>query len=307
VVSLLPAATEIVCALGLRESLVGRSHECDFPPDVASLPALTKARVDSSLPSAELDAEVRRVVAERLPIYRLDEARLEALAPDVVVTQEACEVCAISYDQVVESLERTAPRAAVVSLEPRRLGDVFADVERVAAACGVPERGKALAAGLRRRLETIASREDERRAAGPSGGPPRVAVVEWLAPPMLAGHWVPETIAAAGGIPVGPRPGQPSAYTTWNEVRAQAPDAIVVAPCGFGLPRTLREADPFADVLRGLAPRVLLMDGNAYLNRPGPRIVEGAETIADWLRGEVPDAARALILGRRPARPSKRR
>jgi iron complex transport system substrate-binding protein len=287
VVSLLPAATEIVCALGLRDRLVGRSHECDFPEDVAALPALTKARVDSSLPSQALDAEVRRIVAERLPIYMLDEARLSALAPDVVVTQEACEVCAISYDQVVGSLRRTAARAGVVSLQPRSLGDVLTDVETVASACGVAARGKELANALRRRLDAVAAQTDAARR-------PRVAVVEWLGPPMLAGHWVPETIAAAGGVPVGPAAGEPSPYASWDEIRGLHPDAVVVAPCGFDLARTIREAEPVADVLRSLAARVLLMDGNAYLNRPGPRLVEAAETIAAWLQGEAPDETRAL-------------
>src|SRR5688572_11486676 len=135
IVSLLPAATEIVCALGLRESLVGRSHECDFPEDVKALPPLTRARVDPSLPSARLDEEVRRIMGARLPIYMLDEARLAALAPDVVVTQAACEVCAIAYEQVVASLRRTAFRARVVSLQPSRLADVLEDIQAVADAC----------------------------------------------------------------------------------------------------------------------------------------------------------------------------
>ena len=293
VVSLLPAATEIVCALGLRDRLVGRSHACDFPEDVASLPALTQPRVDSLLPSAELDAQVRRIVRQRLPIYMLDEARLAALAPDVVVTQEACEVCAVSYDQVMGSLKRTAPKAAVVSLRPSRLSDVLDDVRRLAEACGVSGRGEREAVDLERRLAALAARTG---AAGSTAGaaPPLVAVVEWLAPPMLAGHWVPDTIAAASASAVGPGPGEPSRYTSWGEIRALRPDAVVVAPCGFDLPRTLREAEPLSDTLRGLAPRVLVMDGNAYLNRPGPRLVEAAEAIAAWLLGERVDAARAL-------------
>ncbi len=276
IVSLLPAATEIVSALGLRDSLVGRSHECDFPADVAILPALTRARVDSSLPSAELDAEVRRLVSEHLPIYMLDEVRLAALAPDVVVTQEACEVCAISYEQVVTSLKRTAPGARVVSLRPQRLEDVLGDIGAVAAACGVRERAIAVGGALRARLARLSE-----QASAPR---PRVAVIEWLAPPMLAGHWVPETLEAAGATAVGPAPGAASPYATWDEVRALALDAVIVAPCGFDLARTMAEVRPVADTLRSLAPRVLLMDGNAYLNRPGPRLVEAAETIAAWLR-----------------------
>jgi iron complex transport system substrate-binding protein len=286
IVSLLPAATEIVCALGLRDQLVARSHECDFPEDVGSLPALTRARVDSSLPSAELDAQVRAIVARRLPIYMLDEARLSSLAPDVVVTQEACEVCAISYDQVVGSLKRTAPRARVVSLQPSRLEHVLADVEAVAAAAGVPERGRSVAEALRSRLSAI---------AGPARRP-RVAVVEWLEPPMLAGHWTSDVLAAAGAEPLGPAAGTPSPYASWEEIRALRPDAVVVAPCGFDLERTRREAEPRFEALRSLAPRVLLLDGNAYVNRPGPRLVEAAEMLAAWLTGAALPPDRALAL-----------
>lgn len=276
IVSLLPAATEIVSALGLADALVGRSHECDWPEDVSDLPTLTKARVDSSLPSAELDAQVRRIVEQRLPIYMLDEARLAALAPDVVVTQEACEVCAISYDQVAASVRRTAPRARIVSLQPRCLVDVFADIRTVAEACDVPSRGTTLVEQLEGRLADI------------RGGPsvPRVAVVEWLAPPMLAGHWVPDVIAAAGGIAVGPRAGEASPYATLDEIRALSPEAVVVAPCGFDLERTVRESAAHLAALTSLAPRLLLLDGNAWLNRPGPRLVDAAETIGAWLRGE---------------------
>ena len=283
IVSLLPAATEIVCALGLRESLVGRSHECDFPADVAALPALTKARLDTSLPSQTLDEEVRRVVRAGLPIYELDDAQLSALRPDVVVTQEACEVCAISYEQVVASTTRTAPAARIVSLKPSYLTDIFEDIRTVATACGVRARGEALVASLRERMK---------KATQESDAPwPRVGVVEWLSPPMLAGHWVPEAIVAARGTPVGPEPGETSPYTTWDSVKALALDAVIVAPCGFDLARTVDEATPLARTLNGLAPRVLLLDGNAYLNRPGPRIVEAIETIAGWLRGEnVADA-----------------
>jgi iron complex transport system substrate-binding protein len=288
IVSLLPAATEIVCALGLRDRLVGRSHECDFPPGVEALPALTSARVDSTLPSAELDAQVRRIVAERLPLYVLDDVRLGALAPEVVVTQEACEVCAIAYDQVVESLQRTGSRARVVSLQPARLGEVLGDVRAVAAACGVPERGEAVVEALGARLRRLGADAPARR--------PRVAVIEWLAPPMLAGHWVPETLEAAGAVALGPLPGDTSPYATWDEIRALAADAVVVAPCGMDLPRTVAEALPLTDVLRSVAPRVLLMDGNAYLNRPGPRLVDAAETIAAWLRGALVDRERAVSL-----------
>lgn len=276
IVSLLPAASEIVCALGLCDALVGRSHECDYPPELVDLPALTRARVDSSLPSDRLDAEVRRAMSAG-PIYALDEDTLAALAPDVVVTQEACAVCAVSYEQVVDSLSRGSCKAQVVCLRPARLEDVIGDVRKVAEACGVARRGDRLAAALSDRLAAL--------GAGALRPRPRVAVIEWLAPPMLAGHWVPEMIEAAGGIAVGTAPGDASPYVAWEAVRALAPDAVIVAPCGFDLGRTLAEAQPVASLLRSLAPRVLLMDGNAYMNRPGPRLVDAAEALAGWLRG----------------------
>lgn len=287
-VALLPAATEIVCALGLRAQLVGRSHCCDFPAGVAVLPALTRARVDQARPGRELDAEVRRVRAQALPLYDLDERRLAALAPAVVVTQEACDVCAVSLAQVAATLRRASLRARVVSLLPARLGDVIEDVRRVADACGVGARGEALAGSLGARLRAV--------AAGAGRARPRVAVVEWLDPPMLAGHWVPEAVEAAGGSSLGPAPGDPSPYTSWDEVRALRADVVVVAPCGFDLARVRTEAAPHRDLLLSLAPRVLLMDGNAYWNRPGPRLVDAVEMLAAWLRGEPVAAERALAL-----------
>jgi iron complex transport system substrate-binding protein len=278
IVTLLPAATEIVCALGLRERLVGRSHCCDFPADVEGLPALTRARVDATRPSAQLDAEVRRVRAEALPLYDLDERRLAALLPDLVVTQEACEVCAVSFGQVEAAVRRAEVGAQILSLQPSRLADVVADVRRVAEACGVPERGEALAHSLAQRFLRLAA-----RAKGPR---PRVAVVEWLDPLMLAGHWVPEAVEAAGGQPVGPPPGSPSPYVTWDALRALRPDAILVAACGFDLERTRAESAPHLRALRAVTPRVRLVDGNAYWNRPGPRLVDAAEDLSLWLHGE---------------------
>lgn len=289
IVSLLPGATEIVCALGLRESLVGRSHECDFPADVLGLPPLTRARIDASQPSERIDEEVRAIRARGLPLYELDEVALAALAPDVVVTQEMCEVCAVSYEQVAAAVGRASLRTRVVSLGPSRLEDVFRDSRSVAEACGAPRRGDRLLAALRRRLERVAE------GTGREG--PRVAVIEWLAPLMLAGHWVPDVILAAGGKPLGPEPGLPSPYASWEEVRALSPDAVLVAPCGLDLGRTRAEAERLADAVRALAPRVLLMDGNAYLNRPGPRLVDAVETIAAWLRGSR--GPRSLLQRRR--------
>jgi len=275
IVSLLPAATEIVCALGLRDSLVGRSHECDFPEDVAALPPLTRSHIDSTLSGREIDEQVRRAVREGRPLYELDEERLSALAPDVVVTQAACEVCAIGEGQVGDAQRRCAPRATLVSLHPTRLDEVLDDARTVARACGVAEAGETLVSGLRARLARV-------RRAGAMDRP-RVALIEWLDPPMLAGHWVPDMIEAAGGAPLGPLPGARFASVTWEDVARLRPDALVVAPCGFDLERTIEAARPWSDRLDAIAPRVLLLDGNAYVNRPGPRVVDAVEQIAAWL------------------------
>jgi len=289
IVSLLPAATEIVAALGLRSQLVGRSHECDYPLDVAELPALTRARLDSSRSSGAIDAEVKRVLAAGLPLYELDEAQLASLQPDLVVTQEACEVCAVSYEQVECTLARLPVQARIVSLKPAFLGDILRDVRIVADACEISEVGEELARGLAARLERL----DQSRPPGPR---PRIAVVEWLSPPMLAGHWTPELIEAAGGEPVGAAAGGPSPYASFDEIAALQPDVVVVAACGMDLDRTRREAEPHRERLRALAPRVLLFDGNAYVNRPGPRVVDAAETLAAFLRGESVPAERGCRL-----------
>jgi iron complex transport system substrate-binding protein len=282
IVSLLPAATEIVCALDLRGALVGRSHECDFPEDVTALPVLTRARVDSSLPSDKLDAEVRQVLGSGLPLYELDEEGLHDLAPDVVVTQAACEVCAISYEQVARVTARAVPGARVVSLQPARFADVLENIQTVAAACGVPERGTSLVQELRARLDAVRVEAAPRR--------PRVAVLEWLAPPMLAAQWVPDLLEAAGAHAVGPASGALSPYVDWRDIVKLALDALVIAPCGFDLVRTSCEAEAIRDRLAALAPRVLLVDGNAYWNRPGPRLVDAVEQLAAWLRG-APETA----------------
>ena len=278
IVTLLPAATEIVCHLGLRDDLVGRSHECDYPADVTTLPVLTGSRLGKGLDSAGIDTSVRSLVQTGEPIYDIDEATLVDVAPSVIVTQEACDVCAVSYEQVAAIAARAIPGARIVSLGPQRLEDVLGDIERVARACGVPERGRDEVAALRARLAAVP--RPERRL--------RVTVVEWLDPPMLAGHWTAETIEAAGGDYVGPGPGEPSRYATWEEIGALHPDRVLVAPCGYELDRTRDDTGRHLDSVRGLGARVLIVDGNTYLNRPGPRLVDAAEAIAAWLGdGEV--------------------
>ena len=227
---------------------------------------------------------MRDLLAAGGPLYDVDEELLAALAPDVVVTQEACEVCAVSYDQVAACMARAGGGSTIVSLGAQRLDDVLGDLSRVARACGVEPEGARVESELRRRLRRASALETARPR-------PRVAVIEWLDPPMLAGHWVPDVIDAAGGVALGPPAGAPSAYTTWDEIAALGADVVVVAPCGFDLARAERESERVADRLRASAPRQLVLDGNAYLTRPGPRLVDAAEILAAFLRESYSEGA----------------
>lgn len=277
VVSLLPSATEIVCAVGAGEALVGRSHECDFPAAIADRPALTSARIATDGGSRAIDQAVRAVIRDALSIYAVDEQRLAALAPDVVVTQDLCEVCAVSLDDVRRAVARLAQRDAVeiVSLRPTRLGDVLDDVERVARALGRAAAGAAVRGELERRI-----REIEGRAVEAAGGTrPRVVSLEWIDPLMIGGTWMPELIELAGGRAAGATAGAPAPTIDLHELRRIQPEVIVVKPCGFPLDRALRERDLIERFAIGSA-RVYVTDGNAYFNRPGPRLVESLEIMA---------------------------
>jgi iron complex transport system substrate-binding protein len=276
IVSLLPAATEIVCGLGLRSSLVGCSHECDYPESVRGLPQLTRPKIDSRRSSREIDEAVRETAASGAPLYLLDEEGILALAPDLVLTQETCEVCAISKEDVVSCLRRRGLPAQVLSFSPPRLADVFSGIEEIGRACGRPGDGRSFADALRARLPFPEGRP----------GGPRVAILEWLDPPFLAGHWAPDLVSAAGGHPVGLAPGEASRASTWDGFRGLDAEVLLVSPCGFDLARTEAESRPLLPRLLGLAPRILFMDGNAYLSRPGPRLVEAAELLAAFLAGE---------------------
>jgi iron complex transport system substrate-binding protein len=283
IVSLLPAATEIVCAVGLRDALVGRSHECDFPPGVERLPALCAPKVAIDAPSGAIDREVRRLVADGLSVYRVDAEALRALAPDVIVTQTQCEICAVSEADVAAATCDWAGRdVRILSLAPARLDDVLADVERVGAALGVEARGRAVATDLRARLAALAART--RALARPS-----LACIEWLDPLMAAGNWVPELVELAGGRNLFGAAGEHSPWLDWSAVRAADPDVVVAMPCGFDLARTRREAValerlPGWEALRAVRDgRVAAVDGHQYFNRPGPRLVESAEILAEIL------------------------
>jgi len=277
VVSLLPSATEIVCALGAVESLVAVSHECDFPPAARGLPSLTRSRIDASGTSAQIDAAVRAThVEDALSIYAIDADALASLDPDVIVTQDLCEVCAVSLDDVRAAVARLTGRrdVRIVSLRPTRLTDILDDVVRVAEGLGRRETGESVRAELAARIDAVAARAPSER--------PRVITVEWLDPLMLGGTWMPELVERAGGVAVGVEAGAPAPTVSLDALVALAPDVVVIKPCGFDLERTLRER-PLVDALVEALPpptRVYLTDGNAYFNRPGPRIVDSLEILA---------------------------
>ncbi|HTY65549.1 MAG TPA: cobalamin-binding protein [Alphaproteobacteria bacterium] len=284
VASLLASATEIVAALGAADLLVARSHECDFPPEIAHLPVVTAAQIDTNQPSGAIDREVKALLSRALSIYRVDGEGLRAVAPDLVVTQTQCEVCAVTPADVEAALAAwTGARPRLVSLAPNALADIFADIERVAAALGRPRHGAALVENLRARMEAIAT-ETARLDARP-----RVACLEWIDPLMAAGNWVPELVAMAGGENLFGAAGRHSPWMSLEELAAADPDVILVLPCGFDIARTRRELPALTRRAEwgGLQAvrdrRIFLCDGNQYFNRPGPRVAESLEILAEIL------------------------
>jgi iron complex transport system substrate-binding protein len=271
--SLLPSATEIVGHLGLAGSLVGVSEECDWPLEARDLPVVTASRVDpTTLTGAEIDAAVRVTVADGSSLYAVDERVLAELAPDVILTQDLCTVCAVSGDDVA-SLCPT--RAEVISLNPTTLEGIAESVETLADRLGVPERGAEVAAEMRATIDEV-----RRRVAGKP--PKRIFVAEWIDPPFAAGHWLPEMVAAAGGADVLGRAGEPSFTVTWNEVEDARPELVVVAACGFDAARGAEEA-------RGtqLPAPAVAVDANAYYSRPAPRVADGVRQLGFLVHPEV--------------------
>jgi len=280
VVTLLHAATEIVAALGGSASLVGVSHECDYPPAVQQLPRLTGTRIDRAAPQALIDHEVRQLSAEGRPVIAVDGEALRRLAPDLIVTQGLCEVCALADGEIHRLARLLDPPPEIISLSATTLPGIWLDIRRIGVALGLADEAEELVLGLESRLRRL--------GRSPLPGTPRVVCVEWLEPLYLAGHWVPELIAAAGGRDVGALPGAHSARQEWNDVAALRPDVVLVALCGFGVERAGRDLDALADAAALAALRraqVWLLDGNAYTSRPGPRVVDGAERIRDALEG----------------------
>jgi iron complex transport system substrate-binding protein len=284
VVSLIASATEIVCALGLEDQLVGRSHECDFPPTVRRLPVCTAPKFDVHGSSREIDGRVKSVLQDATSVYRVDEGILQRLRPDVVLTQSQCDVCAVSLadvEHVLGAWVGTRPR--VLSLAPNRLSDIWEDIRLVAEQLGVPAEGAELTRRLRGRMQDIELK------AGHLSRRPTVACLEWTDPLMAAGNWVPELVEMAGGTDLFGEAGAHSPWMTWEQLCERDPDSIVSLPCGFDLAKTRAETLPLENraewgQLRAVrAGRVAVADGNQYFNRPGPRVVESLEILAEIL------------------------
>ena len=280
IVSLLPSSTEICFALGLGDQLVGVSHECDFPPEVRGRPTLTAPKVEPSASSSEIDRQVRELVSDGLSVYRIDEQRLQDLHPELVITQDACEVCAVSLEEVREATSRLlGADVEVLSLSPLTVTDVLDDILRVGRATGTEARAHDLVVDLQARLELL-------RWQTTSLPKPRVLVLEWLDPPMVAGHWTPELIRIAGGDPILGHDGTPTGPVAWDRIVQAEPEVLLVIPCGFRVEQSLEGmADlegrsDFATIPAVRAGRVAIVDGNSFFNRPGPRLVDSAEIAA---------------------------
>jgi iron complex transport system substrate-binding protein len=300
IVSLIASATEIVNALGQLDNLVGRSHECDYPQRVESLPVCTRPRIDVNADSREIDRAVKQSAGASVSIYDVLDDVLSALEPTHILTQIQCDVCAVSLRDVELALARGIkgnPR--IVSLQPDSLGQIWEDVRRVARSLDMPERGEEVVSGLQSRMRQLAL-----PAVSP---PPRIACIEWIEPLMAAGNWTPELIELAGGVNLFGEAGKHSPWMTWEQLKNADPDAVLIAPCGFDLPRTAQEMHWLTDrpdwrELRAVrSGRVYLADGNRYFNRPGPRVVETLQIITEILRFDRPEGE-----GWRQARPAGR-
>jgi iron complex transport system substrate-binding protein len=285
IISLVPNGTEILFALGAGDLVVGVSHECDYPAEARTRPILTGSALTPGMSAAEVDAAVSSQVGSGLSLYTLDEARIAGLAPDVIVTQQLCPVCAVSTEQVDGAVRPLPNCPELVSLDPQTIGQVFADIRRVGEVTGKAAEAETLLAGLEERLAAV-------RAAAAGRPRPRVLALEWLDPPFAGGHWVPEMIDLAGGIDVIAEPGGHSERLTWSQVAGADPDVIVVMPCGFDEAGAREQIGTIADLpewraLRAVREgRVYPVDANGCFSRPGPRLVDGIERLARIFHGE---------------------
>ncbi len=288
IVSLLPSATEIVAALGLTDQLVGISHECDFPEEIRDRPRVTQCEIHGAdLPSSAIDAWVRETLAARGTLYTLDEELIRELRPDVILTQQLCDVCAVNYGSVAAYAATLPVRPRLINLEPKRLADLYEDIRLVAQVARVPERAQPVIAGLERRVASVASLV----AHAPQH--PKCFLMEWIEPPFCGGHWNPELVQLAGATdPIG-RQGEASRRVTWEEIQRADPDVMLLACCGFGADRTLKEmtlldGKPEWESLRAVREgHVFVADGNTYFSRPGPRLIDSLEVLAHALHPEL--------------------
>jgi len=297
IISLLASATEMVASLGCLNQMVGRSHECDYPPEVQALPVVSTVQIDTNESSAQIDAQVKQLAQQKrepedpalkaLSIYAIDVDKLQELRPDVIFTQTQCEVCAVSERDVIQAIAQlTGLQPLVISLTPYRLLDVWEDVLRVGQALGRRDQSQALVAKYQQRLTDLAIK------TATFGTKPRVAVLEWLDPLMGAGNWTPELVAYAGGENIFGEIGQHTPWITWEELHSADPDVIVLSPCGYTLERAMQDVpllqnhSIWADLQAVRNGRVYAIDGNQYLNRSGPRLVESAELLARVIWGE---------------------
>jgi iron complex transport system substrate-binding protein len=284
IVPLIASASEIVASLGLSRQQVGRSHECDFPPEILALPICTSPAFPTDGSSAEIDQRVKQRVASALSVYEVSREILDALQPTHVITQTQCRVCAVSLEDVERALLGwVTSRPKLVALEPNALADVWSDIRRVAGALGVAERGEDVVEDLQSKMQRISER------AHAAKGHPRVACIEWHEPLMAAGNWVPELVEMAGAVNLFGQAGAHSPWMTWPELVDADPDVIITMPCGFDLDRTCAEMywldrRPEWRKLRAIENgQVYLADGNQYFNRPGPRLVESLQILAEIL------------------------
>jgi iron complex transport system substrate-binding protein len=280
IASLVPSATEALFRLGLGDQVVAVTHECDHPAEVLGLPRLTRSVIPAGLEPGEVDARVREVTGRGEALYELDEPALVRLAPDLIVTQALCAVCAVSYDDVRAVAERLDSRPDVISLDPGTLGEVLGDLVRLGEATGTQKSGGALVAELQARLDRV-------RDAVAGAPRPRVVALEWLDPPFAGGHWVPEMIALAGGRSVAGEPGRDSRAVSWEVLEAAQPEVAVVMPCGLYVEEAAEQALARRERLDSLgAERIYAVDAASSFSRPGPRLVEGVELLAHLLHAD---------------------
>ena len=293
IASLLPSATEIVCALGMEDDLVAVTHECDYPDSVRDKPVLTRSVLSSASSGAEVDRHIRELVHEGSSIYALDAPLLEALRPDLILTQELCEVCAVSYPIVERAVRRLGSSPQLVSLEPETIEDVFENIRVVGRLAGRSAIAERVCDSLRRRVAAV-----EQRVAGRPRR--RVVCLEWVDPPFNCGHWTPELVTIAGGDERLGVARQPAHLIDWQQVIDADPEVVVVMACGFSLDRSLREVETAGGRFEALRAQIWVVDGNAFFSRPGPRLVDSVEIMAGILHPgavDAPDPSAARRLG----------